>query len=228
MTTSTRLGPLLALLLVAPTLAACGSSSDGSPDVMPDAATTDAATADVVNADVANADSEADSAATDSAATDGPTLDGDWNTTSACENAGGTCIPVVPGAACPAGSAVSAMSCGGAGASCCLPTTEQDAGDACAAAGGTCVANPGQCGEEVGHLGTSVENAACGSGGNGVAPVCCIEPATSCGGPESFSCYRGKSCFRPQCKDGQLVCPPGQTQGPAQCGAAMPSDAGTD
>jgi hypothetical protein len=127
-----------------------------------------------------------------------------------CTPLGGICIPLGPGSSCPAGyhAANGAAACL-VGAECCLKGGEAGV-DGCLTAGGVCVSSALACGPTVGHLGTPFEDAFC----MGANAVCCLEPATSCGGMEMFGCSDGMTCSRPQCQAGTLVCGTGTTQTP--------------
>ncbi len=83
----------------------------------------------------------------------------------ACAAKGGQCVAVIPGA-CAAGTVDPSVSCGGVGASCCIPSSSPDAGPTqCVQEGGQCVGlTPQAC------PGGHTEAGKCGTG---VGVTCC-------------------------------------------------------
>ena len=110
--------------------------------------------------------------------------------------AGRTETPVVVP---PAAPAVDAPVVGG-------PSGDPAAGRAaCEAIGGACTAISA-CSADLGHL-TDV------SCEDHPGMVCCVAPATSCGGTEDFVCCAGTAVMRPTCVGGTaLACPASQTR----------------
>lgn len=86
------------------------------------------------------------------------------------------------------------------------PDGDRQAGaSACGKIGGSCEA-VSACLPDAGHI----ADVSCQ---DGPSTVCCVMPATSCGGPEDFSCCAGSAVMRPVCVGGErLECGPGQTR----------------
>jgi hypothetical protein len=124
-----------------------------------------------------------------------------------CETGGGVCIPLTPEAECPTGWETVWTSCGGDGASCCMPGP--DCGEE-----GTCAVNGGEC--------TDQEWMICPVGKEPYGedePLdcvghCCVDaPESTCSQAEGLNCVEGdcEGCWYPTggsetCEQGHSCC----------------------